>query len=84
MMIRLEIKSCTMILTKNKKAKISPLSTRKTDNYEYLTSEEILPSNQRQTIEEHAKLKYSLLGKVFVKKKKTIEEKAKKINRCYY
>ena len=82
-MIRLEIKSCTMILTKNKKAKISPFSTRKTDNYEYLTSEEILPSNQRQTIEEHAKLKYSLLGKVFVKKK-TIEEKAKKINRCYY
>ena len=77
-MIRLEIKSCTMILTKNKKAKISPLSTRKTDNYEYLTSEEILPSNQRQKIEEHAKLKYSLLGKVFVKKKKNDWRESKK------
>ena len=63
-------------------AKISALSTRKTDNYEFLTSEEILPSNQRQTIK-HAKLKYSTLGKVFEKKK--IEERAKKkINRCYY
>ena len=28
-------------------AKISALSSRKNDKYEYLTSEEILPSNQR-------------------------------------
>ena len=31
-------------------AKISVLSSRKTDKYEYLTGEEILPSNQRQII----------------------------------
>ena len=32
-------------------AKISALSSGKIDKYEYLTSEEILPSNQRQIIE---------------------------------
>ena len=32
-------------------AKISALSYGKIDKYEYLTSEEILPSNQRQIIE---------------------------------
>ena len=32
-------------------ANISALSSTKIDKYEYLTSEEILPSNQRQTIE---------------------------------
>ena len=30
----------------------SALSSTKIDKYEYLTSEEILPSNQRQTIEQ--------------------------------
>ena len=33
-------------------ANISALSSTKIDKYEYLTSEEILPSNQRQTIEQ--------------------------------
>ena len=33
-------------------AKISALSSEKIDKYEYLTSEEILPSNQRQIIEQ--------------------------------
>ena len=33
-------------------AKISALSSGKIDKYEYLTGEEILPSNQRQTIEQ--------------------------------
>ena len=32
-------------------AKISALSPRKIDKYEYLTGEEILPSNQRKIIE---------------------------------
>ena len=33
-------------------AKISALSSGKIDKYEYLTGEEILPSNQRQLIEQ--------------------------------
>ena len=33
-------------------AKISVLSSGKIDKYEYLTVEEILPSNQRQMIEQ--------------------------------
>ena len=45
-------------------AKISALSSGKTDKYEYLTSEEILPSTQQQIIEQ-AKFTYSLLGKAF-------------------
>ena len=41
--------------------KISALSSDKIDNYEYLTGEEILPSNQQQ-INEQAKFTYSPLG----------------------
>ena len=44
-------------------AKISALSSGKIDKYEYLTGEEILPSNQRQTIEE-VNFVYSPLRKV--------------------
>ena len=47
-------------------AKISALSSSKTDNYEYLTGEEILPSDQQQ-ITEQAKFIYSPLGKAFEK-----------------
>ena len=47
-------------------AKISALSFGKTDKYEYLTGEEILPSNQRQVIDQ-AKFAYSSLGKAFEK-----------------
>ena len=47
-------------------AKISGLSSGKIDKYEYLTGEEILPSNQRQIIEQ-AKFVYSPLGKAFEK-----------------
>ena len=50
-------------------AKISALSSGKTDKYEYLTGEEILPSNQKQIIEQ-AKFTYSPLGKAFEKKNK--------------
>ena len=45
-------------------AKISALSLRKIDKYEYLTGEEILPSNQQQ-INEQAKFTYSPLRKSF-------------------
>ena len=53
--------------------KILAFSSGKVDEYEYLTGEEILPSNQRQTIEQ-AKFTYSPLGKVFEKQIKTIED----------
>ena len=54
-------------------AKISALSSGKIDKYEYLTGEEILPSNQRQIIEQ-AKFTYSPLGKAFEKQIKTIKD----------
>ena len=47
-------------------AKISALSSGKLDKYEYLTGEEILPSNQQKIIEQ-TKFTYSPLGKVFEK-----------------
>ena len=58
-------------------AKISVLSSRKIYKYEYLTGEEILPSNQRQIIEQ-AKFAYSPLGKAFEKHTKTIEDQEEK------
>ena len=58
-------------------AKISTLSSGKLDKYEYLTGEEILPSNQQQIIQQ-AKFNYSPLGKAFEKQTKTIEDKGKK------
>ena len=59
-------------------AKISALSSGKIDKYEYLTGEEILlPSNQRQIIEQ-AKFTYSPLGKAFEKQIKTIEDQGNK------
>ena len=57
-------------------AKISALSSRKIHNYEYLTVEDILPSNQQQIIEQ-ARLTYSPLGKAFGKQIKTIEDEVK-------
>ena len=54
--------------------KISALSSGKIDKYEYLTGEEILPSNQQQIIEQ-AKFTYSPLGKAFEKQTKTIEDR---------
>ena len=58
-------------------AKISALSLGKIDKYEYLTGEEILPSNQQQIIEQ-AKCTYSPLGKAFEKQTKTIEDQGEK------
>ena len=58
-------------------AKISALSSNKFDKYEYLTGEEILPSNQKQMIQQ-AKFTYSPLGKAFEKQIKTIEDQGEK------
>ena len=60
-----------------KAAKISALSSGKIDKYEYLTSKEILPSNQPQLIEQ-AKFTYSPLGKAFEKHTKAIEDQGQK------
>ena len=54
-------------------AKISALSSGKIDKDEYLTGEEILPSNQRQIIEQ-AKFTYSPLGEAFEKQTKPIKD----------
>ena len=58
-------------------AKISALSSGKIHKYEYLTGEDILPSNQQEIIEQ-AKFTYSPLGKAFEKQIKTIEDQGKK------
>ena len=58
-------------------AKISVLSSGKIHRYEYLTGEDILPSNQQQIIEQ-AKFTYSPLGKAFKKQIKTIEDQGEK------
>ena len=47
-------------------AKTSALSSGKTDKYEYLTGEELLPSNQRP-IKEQANFTNSPLGKALEK-----------------
>ena len=57
-------------------AKISALSSGKIDKYEYLTGEEILPSNQQRIIQQ-AKFNYSPLGKAFEKQIKTIKDQGK-------
>ena len=60
-----------------KAAKISALSSGEINRYEYLTGEEILPSNQQQIIEQ-AKFAYSPLGKAFEKQTKTIKDQGEK------
>ena len=58
-------------------AKISALSPGKIHKYEYLTGEDILPSNQQQIIQE-AKFTYSPLENAFEKQIKTIEDRGQK------
>ena len=58
-------------------AKTSALSSGKICKYEYLTGEDILPSNQQQIIEQ-AKFTYSPLGEAFEKEIKTIEDQGEK------
>ena len=50
----------------NKEAKISALSSGEIHKYEYLTGDDILPSNQQQIIKQ-VKFTYSPLGKAFEK-----------------
>ena len=60
-------------------AKISALLSGKLDKCEYLTSKEILPSNQKKKKKkkkkEQAKFAYSPLGNTFETQIKTIEDK---------
>ena len=56
--------------------KKATLSLGKIDEYEYLTGEEILLSNQKQIIEQ-AKFIYSSLRKAFEKQTKTTETREK-------
>ena len=58
-------------------AKTSALSSGKMHKYEYIMGEEILLSNQQQTIVQ-AKFIYSPLGKSFEKQIKTIEDQWEK------
>ena len=53
------------------------LSLSEIHKYEYITDEDILPSNQQQ-ITEQAKFTYSPLGKTFEKQIKTIEDQGEK------
>ena len=48
----------------------------KLHKYEYITGEDILPSNQQQIIEQ-TKFTYSPLGKAFDKQIKTIDDEGK-------
>ena len=57
--------------------KISALSSGEIHKYQYLTGEDILPSNQQQIMEQ-GKFTYYPLGKAFVKQIKTIEDQGKK------
>ena len=57
--------------------KISAWSSGKIDKFEYLTGEEILPSDQSRIIEQ-AKFTYSSLGKALKKQTKTIEDQGRK------
>ena len=72
MKIRLEMKNYNMILIERLQK-----SSGKIDKYAYLTGEDILPSNQKQIIEQ-AKFIYSPLGKAFEKQIKTLEDQGKK------
>ena len=57
-------------------AKIPALLSGKIDKYEYLTGEEILPSDQ-SIIKEQTRFPYSSLGKAFEKQIKANEEQGK-------
>ena len=62
------MKNYNMILTERLKKFI----TGKIDKYEYLTGEEILPSNQQKIIEQ-AKFTYCPLGKALKNKQKQLK-----------
>ena len=53
------------------------MSSKEFNKYKYLTGDEVLPSNQKQIIEQ-TKLTYSPLGKAFKKQIKTIKDQEEK------
>ena len=57
----------------NRKTALSGLSSGKIDKYEYLTDEEILPSDQKRGIEQ-ANFNYFSLRKALEKQTTTIED----------
>ena len=63
-------------------ANISALSSGKIDKYEYLTGQEILPSDQSRIIEQ-AKFTYFPLGKAFEKQTKKLKNKDKNKLKLY-
>ena len=73
-----------MTLTeKQQKYQLLKYQSGKIDKYEYLTGEEISPSDQSKIIGQ-AKFTYSPLDKAFEKQIKMIEDPKKKASRCYY
>ena len=58
-------------------AKISAISPGKIHKNEYLTGEDMVPSNQQEIIEQ-AKFSYSPLGEAFEKQTKTIQDQGEK------
>ena len=62
-------------------ARISAISSGKTDKYKHLIGEEILSSDQSRAIEQK-KFTYSPLGKVLKKQTKTIEDQGEKQTRA--
>ena len=65
-------------------ANISALSSGKIDKYEYLTGQEILPSDQSRIIEQ-AKFTYFPLGKAFEKQTNKLKNKDKnKLKLCKF
>ena len=75
-MIRLEMRNYSMILI-DKQLEYQLYHLVKFINMNYLTGEDMLPSNQQQIIEQ-ARFTYSPLGKAFEKQRKTIEDQGQK------
>ena len=71
------MKNAIWLILTEKQQKYQRYYPEKNDKYEYLTGFFILPSNQRQVIEQD-KFTYSPLGKAFEKQIKAIEEQGKK------
>ena len=78
-MIRLEMRNYSMILIEKQLKHQLYHPSGKIHKYEYLTCEDILPSNQQQIIE-RTRFTYSPLRKTFEKQIKTIEHQGKKQN----
>ena len=75
-MIRLEIKTFSMMLTRT--SKVSALSSGKIVKYEYLTSKEISPPDQSR-VTPQAKFSYSPLEKIKNQLKIKVKYKCKQL-----